>query len=137
MLDEVVLLLKWHCVKVNLLYPAIGPMIWAKAIVVEKENTINHRAPVQVDDDEHQNKHHTLIVVERFICLCNDHRCISEARTKRKQGKKFGQGNDMVFTFRFAIEPIVRVLAHLRGGEQRDRGYTPLRAKRMNVAIIQ
>ena len=24
----------------------------------------------------------------------------------------------MVFTFRFAIEPIVRVLAHLRGGEQ-------------------
>ena len=76
-----------------------------------------HRAPVQVDD-ERQNKYQTLIVVERFICLCNDHRCISEARTKRKQGKTFGQGNDMVFTFRCAIEPIVRVLAHLRGGEE-------------------
>jgi hypothetical protein len=39
----------------------------------------NHRAPVLVDN-EHQNKHQTLILSERFICVCNDHHCISEAR---------------------------------------------------------
>jgi hypothetical protein len=80
----------------------------------------NHRAPVLVDD-EHQNKHQTLILSERFICVCNDHHCISEARTKRTQGKKFGQGNDMMFTFRCAVEPIGRVLAHLRGGDEQMR----------------
>lgn len=72
-----------------------------------------HRA-----EDEHQSKHQTLIVSERFICVCNDHHCLSEARTKRTQGKKFGQVNDMVFTLRCAIEPIGLVLAHLRGGEE-------------------
>lgn len=75
-----------------------------------------HRAPVPVDDNE--NQHQTLTVVEHFICVCNDHRCISEARTKRTQWKKFGQVNDMVLTFRCAIEPIGRVLAHLRGGKE-------------------
>lgn len=80
----------------------------------------NHRAPVLVDN-EHQNKHQTLILSERFICVCNDHHCISEARTKRAQGKKFGQGNNTVFTFRCAVEPIGRVLAHLRGRDEQMR----------------
>jgi hypothetical protein len=52
-------------------------------------------------------KYHVLLLSERLICSCSDHRCISEARRMRNVSERKGdQGFGTKLAFRCAIEPI-------------------------------
>lgn len=56
-------------------------------------------------------KYLVLLLSERLICSCNDHRCISEARRMRNVSEiKGGQGFGTKLAFRCAIEPISRAI---------------------------
>lgn len=59
-------------------------------------------------------KYLVLLLSERLICSCSDHRCISEARRMRNVSEmKGGQGFGTKLAFRCAIEPISRVIQSL------------------------